>query len=186
VSHSTTTSVPLYCNPALRPDVAALAEWLRERSYSAYAAERVLNQVAATCCLATAAYLDREDEAEATEVFIEALPEVAGDSPAWDRDDMFLDAALLADGTHPWPIPTVADDDRTEPDDFAAAALEDLDIRPVCGGSEEAEPFEPSPEDLADYGRYSEALDAWRNMVDRSRAWYARHDIAEFNRLRTD
>jgi hypothetical protein len=169
----------MFVKPSLRPGVAALAEWLRDHGYSAFATERVLNHVAVTGCLASAEYLDREDEEAATEVFIDALPEVAGDSPAWDREDVFLDAEMLADNVHPWPIPTVGDDDRTEPDDFAAAALEDLALPPVCGGSEEAEAFEPSPDDLADFAAWSDAV--------AMRRWYdERGGLAGFNAIRPD
>src|SRR5262245_66219369 len=94
-------SIPMIVNPSFRPGLAALAEWLREHCYSAFACERVLNHVAATGCLASATYLDREDEGEATEVFVSALPEVPADSERWDRPDAFLDVAMLLDGTHP-------------------------------------------------------------------------------------
>jgi hypothetical protein len=150
-------TVPLYCDPAFRPGVAALAEWLRDHHYSAHAADRILGHVAATGCLASAAYLDREDEAEASEVFIGALPAVELDAEAWDREDVFLDAGLLADGRHPWPIPAVGDDDREF--DAAMDALEDLPL-PISGGAPEPE---PSPEDLADYARWSEDLDRRRD-----------------------
>jgi hypothetical protein len=157
MSHSTTTSVPLYCNPALRPGVAALAEWLRDHDYSAYAAERVLNHVAATGCLATAAYLDREDEAEATEVFVEALPEVPADSERWDRPDAFLDVPMLLDGTHPAPFGPEPDDaDRSIPADavLVPPVLEDLGaaLPPIAGGSPDDGPeFIPSDADWEDY-----------------------------------
>jgi hypothetical protein len=174
----------MFVKPSLRPGVAALAEWLRDHAYSAFAAERVLNHVAVTGCLASAAYLDREDESEATEVFVAALPEVADDSPAWDREDVFMDVELIQLGTHPWPIPTVGDDDRTEPDDFAAAALEDLALPPISGGAPADEPatFEPTAEDLADFGRWSEALERRREMAE----WYGRNPIAGFNADRPD
>jgi hypothetical protein len=156
--------------------VAALAEWLRDRHYSAHAADSILGHVAATGCLASAAYLDREDEAEASEVFIDALPEVAGDGPAWDREDVFLDAEMLAAGNHPWPIPAAGDDDRAGPDDFdrAMMALEDLPL-PISGGAPE-----PSPEDLADYHAWSEDLDRRR---DGEPARTDRHSVDSLERI---
>jgi hypothetical protein len=185
--NSTTTSIPLYCNPALRPGLAALAEWLRERDYSAYAAERVLGHVAATGCLATAAYLDREDEEAATEAFVAALPDVAGDSPAWDRDDVFLDVEMLRAGTHPAPFgpePDGPDDgDRSIPAGtvLVPPVLEDMAaaLPPISGGSpdDDGPEFIPSPEDLQDYGRWSEDLDRRREML----SWYERNPIAAFN-----
>jgi hypothetical protein len=42
--------------------------------------------------------------------------------------------------------------------------------RPPVG----AEPFEPSQADWEDYAR-------WAAMVDSTRDWYERHDLAEFN-----
>jgi hypothetical protein len=123
-------------------------------------------------------YLDREDEEPATEVFIAALPEVAGDGPAWDREDVFLDAELLAQDRHPWPIPTVGDDDRfgplLDPTGPLPAGEEEptgeyptlsaLGLAPIAGGSPSAEdeawwrersrpeptPYVPTAADLAE------------------------------------
>ena len=63
------------------------------------------------------------------EAFTAALPEVPFDSPAWDAEDAFLDAELLATDRHPWPVPTVGDDDRMIPPDavLVPPELEDFD-----------------------------------------------------------
>jgi hypothetical protein len=60
--------------------------------------------------------------------------------------------------------------------------LDGLDIPPVCGGSEEAEPYEPTAEDLADLAAWSEDLERRRAMVE----FYGRHPLAEFNSIRED
>jgi hypothetical protein len=172
-----TPSIRLYRNPSLKPGLAALVGWLLDHHYSSHAIGRIENFVAVHGTLA-GSMVDPEDEAAAEEAFVAALPEVAGDSPAWDREDIFMDVELLAAGIHPWPIPAVGDDDRMEPDDFAAAALEDLALPPVAGGSPDDE-SEPSEADWRDYSEWSEALEMKR--------WYdERGGLAEFNRLRTD
>jgi hypothetical protein len=146
--------VPLYTNPHFQPGLDALSWWLEQNHYSQHAREAILAHTARVGTPTASAYLEASDEAEASEAFVSALPEVPEASEAWDREDVFLDAGMLADGTHPWPILATGDDDRDAPDDFAAAALEDLDIRPVCGGA----PV-PTEADSRDF-------EAWLEQVD--------------------
>jgi hypothetical protein len=130
-------SIPMARNPALRPGLAALAEFLRDKDYSTHAIDRVLGHVGATGCLATAAYLDREDEAEATEVFIGALPEVPDDSQAWSKPDVFIDVESLIEALARRRIPR-------------DAILLPPELEPE---------YEPTAEDLADFGHWLEGLD---------------------------
>jgi hypothetical protein len=175
-----TPSIPLYVSPATRAGLDALSLWLEQNHYSQHAREAVLSHTAREGTPTGSSYLETADEAGATEAFVDALPSVDASSESWDREDVVLDSAMLAEGNHPWPLVQDCDDDRTE--DLAAAALEDLAIPPVCGGSEEAEPFEPTAEDLADFGRWSEDLERRREMAE----WYARNPLAAFNADRPD
>jgi hypothetical protein len=170
----------MFVKPALRPGVAALAEWLRSHEYSAFARERILNHVAATGCLASATYLDREDEEAATEAFVAALPEVA-DGAAWDREDVFLDAEMLADGSHPLgPF-------GTEPDEATLISHEAPDGRhvarkmigngalppPIAGGAPT-----PTDSDRRDFESWLSQVDADYPPADQDepgrRSWEAR------------
>jgi hypothetical protein len=173
-------------NPQIARAAAEVGLLLDDYHYSPHARDRIVRYTIAHGTPSGCPELDREDESDACLVFESELEPVPYDSPAWERDtSVILDAAMLADGSHPFPIPTVGDDDRTEPDDFAAAALEDLDIMPISGGApdgDEAEPFEPTAEDLADFGKWSEELDRRREML----SWYERNPIRSFNADRLD
>jgi hypothetical protein len=98
-------------------------------------------------------YLEREDEAEATEAFVGALPDVPLDDPSWDDPTFVFDAEMLAEGNHPWPIPTRPedDDDRSVPPD---AVLMPPELEP--------EGFEPTTEDLEDLRRWALEVEAVR------------------------
>jgi hypothetical protein len=125
----TVARVRRYRNPHILVAVAPLAAWLSDHHYSIYAVEEIVGHVAAHGTLEGSG-IEPEDEGEATEVFVDALPEVPFDSPAWDRDTgVLFDAAMLAGGNHPWPIPTLGDDDRTVPPDadLVPPELEDFD-----------------------------------------------------------
>jgi hypothetical protein len=67
----------------------ALAAWLLEANYTAFARERIVEHVTCHGTLAGLVeieLLDAEDEATATEVFIEALPSVPQTDRAWEDD----------------------------------------------------------------------------------------------------
>jgi hypothetical protein len=147
-------SIPLHVSPSVRKAVAELGVLLDEYGYSPTIRESICRYTAANGTPTGAPGLDPEDEHDAELVFVAELEPVPFDSPAWDRDtSVILDAGMLADGTHPFPIPTVGDDDRAEPDDFAAAALEDLTLPPVCGGGpdDDGPEFIPTESDWEDY-----------------------------------
>jgi hypothetical protein len=59
------------------------------------------------------------------------------------------------------------------------AVLAEAGIAPIAGGAPD---FEPSEADLEDYGRWSAALDARRDMIE----WYGRNSLAAFNADRAD
>jgi hypothetical protein len=206
MGHSTT--IPLHVSPSVRKALRELDTLLEDYHYSPHARGQIVAHTAREGTPTGCAYLDREDEADASMVFESELEPVPYDSDVWDRDTgVLFDAAMLAEGNHPWPLVQDCSDDRTIPpdadllppeldpdDDDGDLVVETIVVRPVCGGSEEAEPYEPTAEDLRDYSAWSAELDArrnaversWREMIERSRAWYAANPLAEFNRLRTD
>jgi hypothetical protein len=166
VSHCCT---PLYLNPSLLPGVVSVMAWLAERGYSAAYREVIGRHVHRTGELAgavLAGLLDREDEHTATEIFVEALPDLDDESPAWDREDVLIDVELALAGRHPLPF-TVEPPDAPDAHwrhpyadvaGLAAAALEDLPL-PISGGSPESDPG-PTAADRADY-------EAWLDQVGR-------------------
>ena len=161
--HSLT--VPMDVNPGVRRALVELSTLLEDDHYSEHAKGRILAYTAREVTPTGYPELDPEDEHDAEMVFVAELPEVPSDSPAWDREDMAMDAGLLAEGRHPWPVPAVGDDDReSEAEMDAAVAAHDEwlssvpSLPPVAGGG--PEPFEPTAEDWADYRRWAEELDA--------------------------
>src|SRR3954465_5441023 len=89
-------SVQLYRNPSLREGLAALVEVLMNRHYSGHAIGRIFDHVAVHGTVA-GSIIEPEDEQEAETAFVDALPALGFDSPAWDRDQsVWLDAELLA------------------------------------------------------------------------------------------
>ena len=88
-------SIPMYRDPAFRPGLAALVEFLVARNYSAHAVGRIFDHVATTGTVAGAEPLDAEDEAGAEAAFVDALPAISFDAEAWDRPDAFIDAESL-------------------------------------------------------------------------------------------
>jgi hypothetical protein len=87
---------------------AALAAWLLAADYSGHARERIVAYVEAHGCLAGCPELDREDEATATEVYVEALPSVPQTDPAW------------CDGGAEYTLSDPAELERIDAENFAA------------------------------------------------------------------
>jgi hypothetical protein len=99
----------------------ALAAWLLEANYTAFARERIVEHVTCHGTLAGLVeieLLDAEDEATATEVFVEALPAVPQTGREWcdpmewtlpDAELEAIDAELFdaecdrRDAPDPWP-----------------------------------------------------------------------------------
>jgi hypothetical protein len=146
-------SIPFYANPPLRPGLDALSWWLEDRHYTPHARDRILAYAAARGTPTGSPDLEAGDEAEATEAFVGGLPDVPPDDPAWDDQTFVLDAEMLAEGNHPWPIPTRPedDDDRSMPPD---AVLMPPEL--------EREGFDPTPEDLEDLRRWEQEIEAGR------------------------
>jgi hypothetical protein len=159
---------------------------LRDYGYSAHARDRIACWTATHGTPTGCPYLDREDEQDVTEVYVAGLEPVPFTGEAWDRDtSVIFDAEMLARGDHPWPIVGGPDDDREFDPDAGCESLPGLpDLRdpddwpeglpPITGGSPEAEPFEPTNEDLQDFAQWSDAVAMKR--------WYdERGGLAAFN-----
>jgi hypothetical protein len=155
-------SVPIYRNPSLKAGLDALLVWLMERDYSSLARWAIYDHAAVQGTLAGCPSLDREDEEMAEVIFTEALPEVPAGSDAWAREDVYLDAELLAAGTHPHPL------------------------RPVCGGGDpapEADEFRPTAEEA---GPTPADLDWWGNVQAAREARRTASYLDGFNSERQD
>lgn len=74
-------------NPAIRPGLDALDWWLADNHYSQHARERIVAYAAAEGTPTGSPYLEAEDEAEASEAFVGALPAVPFDSAEWGPDE---------------------------------------------------------------------------------------------------
>lgn len=80
-------SVPFYRNPQLRNGLAALVELLMDRDYSSHAIGRIFDFVACNGTL-EGSLIEEEDMADAEAAFVDALPEIAFDSPAWGEAEL--------------------------------------------------------------------------------------------------
>jgi hypothetical protein len=96
--------IVLDVNPQVAVALEQLGLLLDDYHYSAYAKARILAYTAREGTPTGCRYLDREDEHDAEMVFVDSLPAVPFDSAAWDREDTFLDARMLAADTHPLPF----------------------------------------------------------------------------------
>src|SRR5262249_35985273 len=92
-------SVPFYRNPQLRPGLAALVDFLMGRDYTSHAIGRIFDFAACNGTL-EGSIIELEDMADAEAAFVDALPSIGFDSPAWgsveDLDD--LDIPPLSGG----------------------------------------------------------------------------------------
>jgi hypothetical protein len=80
----------LACTPNLGHAPLALAAWLLDQNYPQCARERIVEHVQCHGTLAGLVelqWLDREDEATASEVFVEALPAVPQTASEWEDPD---------------------------------------------------------------------------------------------------
>jgi hypothetical protein len=159
-------TVPLHRNPALRPGLNALAEWLLDSDFNAHAIDGIIRYVGVNGTPTGCPHLPAEDEAAATAVFCDGLDLVPYSAAAWDHDDVYLDAELLAAGTHPFPIgpePPDAPDAGMSRSAALGELLRTGSVRALPrmgGGSPEADPFEPSAADWDDYSRWARELEA--------------------------
>jgi hypothetical protein len=156
------------CNGSLGNAPHALAAWLLAADYSAHCRERIVSYASAEGTLTGCPELDREDEATATEVWVEALPAVPQtgrewcDPMEWTLPEAELEAidaelfaaecdrrdAVDAPGDRPW---------------ITLMMSESSGLPPISGGA--PEPFTPSAEDWADYHGWSEDLERRRRQV---------------------
>jgi hypothetical protein len=144
----------------------ALQGWLMDNHYCPHAAGRIVAYAAEEGTPTGSPYLDREDEATATEVYCEALPAVCWTSHEWGNATGDESMFRLEDDT--W---TPVDALRAIPpelDEEEEAALlaawdrqADEEIRRLEAGRPAPEPaaYEPTEQDLADYGDWLEMLD---------------------------
>jgi hypothetical protein len=111
--------VPFHINPALAPAADALGVTLFGLGYHEHARGKIVALALVTGDPTASEELCDEDQSEAVDAWVDALPEVPYSDPAWDRDDAFLDVAMLAAGTHPLPwgiVPPELEDELEPPD----------------------------------------------------------------------
>jgi hypothetical protein len=95
--------------------------------------------------------IEPDDEAAAEEAFVEGLDAVPGDSDAWDRPDVFLDVETLLEPYEAFAAEPPAESCSVPPGAaLIPSELKDLDLPPIAGGTDEVEPFTPSPAECAD------------------------------------
>jgi hypothetical protein len=146
---------PEVVNPS--PDLTRLAAFLCEREYSSLARGTVLSYAAATGTLEGCPMLEPEDRPDADALLEAAWPPVPSASHAWeDADRRGYDGPPCG-----WTVPDAeelhdrarvsARIDRLIAD--AAPVPPELDV--IDG---EADPFEPTAEDLADLAAWSDSL----------------------------
>lgn len=139
---------------ALGPGLEALAAWMLSQNYSQHCRETVVMHTSREGTPSGCPELDPEDEATATEVFVDALPAGHPSDPAWDRPAVA--AGALATGCL---VPPELEDDAERVDWILSAweAQHEETLRSLAaapGPSGEPAPYEPTAEDLADYERW--------------------------------
>jgi hypothetical protein len=127
----------------------ALAAWLLSQDYTAHCRERIVSYAVACGTLTGCPELDPEDEATATEAWVEALPAVPQTDPAW------------SDGTE-WTLPSP----ELEAIDAELFAAE-------CDRRDAPDPW-PTDEEIAEYEAEVER-DRWLHVLEATRAFYRRH-----------
>jgi hypothetical protein len=145
--------------------LAALVEHLMMRDYSSHAIGRIFDHVACNGCL-EGSLVEPDDMADAEACFVDALRPVDYSSPAWGEPD---EATLIS---------------HEAPDGASVVRrMQAKGVLPVSGGA--PEPYQPTPEDLADLADWLERLDRERDIAEQREFW-RRHSIAAFNAERTD
>jgi hypothetical protein len=93
-------------HPRVRPGLEALAAYLYTEGYTMTARGRILDHVSREGTLeglVAEGWLEPANEATAEEVYVDALPAIAGPDPSWHDDGIYLDVdsiveAFAADG----------------------------------------------------------------------------------------
>jgi len=171
------TRIPLDVNPQVAAAVDQLGILLDDYHYSAHARARILAWTTREGTPTGCPELDREDEADVEQVFVEALAEVPFEAAAWDREDVCLDATMLVAGLHPLPFGDGPDAPEADPAmafPLIRPLAERIAVPPVCGGGAA---YEPTAEDLADFADWAEE---WRRRRD------TEDYLARFNDVRDD
>jgi hypothetical protein len=147
-------------NPVIRRALGELSTLLEDYHYSQHARERIVAYTAREGTPTGCPELDPEDDHDAEMVFVAELPEIPFDSPAWDREDVFLDVRMLAAGVHPLPFGDGPDAPDADPQ-FAfpgiAPLAERLALPSISGG---APGHVYTDQDHADHMAWLDSLDA--------------------------
>lgn len=179
----------------------ALEAWLLDHHYSPWSRRNIVSYLERTGELAGAVdleLLDREDEATATEVYVDALGEVPGPHPDWADESVYLDADSLLEA---WdrqadeemkrleegrPVPDPEPPYEPTDEDLAdlEAWLESVDAKRTGSSCLDVEPFHPGPDPTPALPPI--AGGAPETTVEEMRAWYDRHPLSEFNAIRPD
>ena len=168
-------STPLFpsVDPSTRLALANLRSHLvAEGDYSPKAILAIISHVAAEGTVFDAPYVYPAEADTLTEVFIRGFEPIPYDDPAWGHlEDIDAD------------IPPAPDERHASGDAYWRAMMADgITPLPAISGGCDPIPFEPSAEDLAEYGAWSDELE----RVQQARDWYAAHPLGEFNALRDD
>jgi hypothetical protein len=164
--------------------ISALDDFLRDHDYTAESRRRIADHVRTHGTLegCMPRYLDREHVETAEAVFCEALPPVPMTSSDWDVEGYWTPSDTFRIAP---PDPDTFDDiDVPDAPDFAitraagyaeSLAADGISLLPVSGGSPDAEPFEPTAEDWADYREWSSSLAVkrWLAANPNFEAWLA-------------
>ena len=149
-------STPLFpsVDPSTRLALANLRSHLvAEGDYSPRAITAIIAHVAAEGTVYDAPYLYPAEVDILTEVYTRGFVEVPYDDPAWGHLDG-IDAVVP-----PAPDEAYATGDAYWAEMMAAGILRSP-LPPIAGGSIDPEPFQPTPEDWAEYGRIFDQADA--------------------------
>lgn len=160
-----------------RGPVETLRAWLWDNHYSPHAADRIVAHAEAEGTVSGCPYLDREDEAAASEVYAEAFEPVGRTSPAWGNASDAPSPLDPLDDIWSTVIPPeleVSEDEMIEetidPHDgesfetavpVAVGGGIDIVVLPIAGGAPVEVPhFVPTEQDWADYRAHCEREDA--------------------------
>jgi hypothetical protein len=131
---------PVQAGPIL-PMLTELSGWLFEAGYLAPERLQIISSVLDYGTLEHAAergHLDAEDYAMAEELYVDSQPPIPWDDPAWS-DDSFWQLGPPEPPVLPAAAPIKEDATKVEWKNWEEQ-LKSLDIKPVSGGGDDAEP----------------------------------------------
>jgi hypothetical protein len=136
--------------------LTSLARWLTDRHYSQHAVEAIVLHAMVEGTPTGCPYLESEDEAEASEAFVDGMAPVDYRSAAWGPSLVATPPELDGWDCPPPYEPTAAD---------LAEMAEWFDMPPLSGGSPDAGgSYVPTDEDIADADEVCRRLD--REMAE--------------------